>query len=251
VSLSFVNLIGLAVVAVFAGLLLFFMWRARKEARPALREIPAFSLLRRGIGLAVEAGQRLHLSLGSGGISGVRGGSALVGLALLQRIARAASVSDFPPVVTNGEAVQTALAQDTLRSAYQAVNAEAQYDPAAAQLTGVTPFSYAAGALPVIYDQQVAVNVFTGSFGPEVGLLADAAERTGSSHLAGSENLTGQAVLFAAAQEPLVGEELFAAGAYVQAGPAHLASLRAQDVLRWVVIGVLILGSLLKLVGIL
>ncbi len=250
-SLSIPDMIGLGVVIAFAILQGFYIWRIRTGARLPLREIAAFTLLRRGIGLAVEAGRRLHLSLGSGGVSGVRGGSTLVGLSLLQRIARAASVSDYPPVATNGEAVQTALAQDTLHSAHQALSADTSDEPVQAYLTGVTPFSYAAGALPIIYDQQVAVNVLIGSFGPEVALLADAAERTGSTHLAGSENLTGQAVIYATAQEPLIGEEVFAAGAYVQAGPAHLAGLRAQDILRWIIIASLLLGAVLKLVGVL
>jgi hypothetical protein len=47
----------------------------------------------------------------------------------------------------------------------------------------------------------------------------------------------------------LIGEELFAAGAYVGAGAAHEASLIVQDILRWLVIVAILIGSLLKLVG--
>jgi len=83
-----------------------------------------------------------------------------------------------------------------------------------------------------------------------VALIADAAERTGSVSLGGSENLSAQAVLYAAAQEPLIGEELFAAGAYAQAGPMHVASLKAQDFLRWLLVGALLLGAALKLLGV-
>jgi hypothetical protein len=246
-----VNLWGLGFVILFVALMVFFAIRERKQPRRNFREIPAFAKLRRGIGLAVEAGQRLHLSLGSGGIYGPRGAPALVGLSLLQRIARAASISDHPPVATNGEAVQAMLSQDTLHSAYRAVNAESQYDPAAGQVSGLTPFSYAVGTLPVIYDEQVSVNLLTGSFGSEVALIADASERTGSTTLAGSENLSAQAILYAATAETLIGEELFAAGAYIQAGPMHAASVRAQDILRWVLAGALLVGAALKLVGVL
>ena len=51
------------------------------------------------------------------------------------------------------------------------------------------------------------------------------------------------------AQDPLIGEELFAAGAYVGAGASHEASLAVQDVLRWLFIIAILIGSLLKLVG--
>ncbi len=72
-----------------------------------------------------------------------------------------------------------------------------------------------------------------GNFGVEVGLLTDAVERENSFVLAGSDNLTAQAVIYASAQEPLVGEEIFAAGAYVEPGSLHSSSLTVQDVLRW------------------
>lgn len=245
------NLLGLGFLILFLVLMILFWARDRKRPRQNLRGIPAFVKLKRGVGQAVESGQRLHISLGHGGITGQTSASALVGLSLLQRIARAASISDRPPVATSGEAAQALLSQDTLRSAYRAINAETQFNPDAAQLNGLTPFSYAAGTLPVVYDQQVSMNILTGSFGSEVALIADAAERTGSISLGGSENLSAQAVLYAAVQEPLIGEELFATGAYVQAGPMHTASLKAQDVLRWVLIGAILAGAILKVMDVL
>jgi hypothetical protein len=240
------NLIGLSIALLFIGLMIFFATVGRSYAQRNLREIPAYLKLRRGVGLAVEAGKRLHISLGHGGISGVRGASTLLGLSVLQRIARAASISDRPPVATSGEATQAVLSQDTLQSTYRSLGEEEQYEPTSGQLSGLTPFSYAAGAIPVIYDQQVSLNILTGHFGSEVALITDAAERSGSTSLGGSDNLSAQAVLYSTADDSLVGEELYVAGAYIQAGPLHMASLRAQDIIRWVLIGVIVVGAGLK-----
>jgi hypothetical protein len=238
-------------VLVFLALMIFFGTVGRNRARQKLREIPAFARLRRGIGLAVEAGQRLHVSLGRGGVIGPQGASALVGLSMLQRISRVASVSDRPPVATSGEAVQAMLSQDALQGAFSAIGAENQYDPSSGQLTGLTPFSYAAGAMSVIFDQNVSVSILAGHFGSEAALITDAAERNEGMTLAGSDDVTAQAVLYAVAQEPLIGEELYASGAYLQAGSMHMASVRAQDILRWVIVGVILIGALMKLVGVL
>jgi Domain of unknown function (DUF6754) len=246
-----VTFVGLGFVILFIILMSLFWVRERKQLRPDLRAIQAFTKLKQGLHMSVEAGQRLHLSLGHGGVTSQTSTSSFIGLSLLQRIARAAMFSDRPPVTTSGEAAQAFLSQDTLHSAYRAVSVESQYDPDAAQITGLTPFSFAAGSLPVIYDQQVSVNIMTGSFGSEVALIADAAEQTNSISLGGSENLAAQAVMYAAVQEPLIGEEFYAAGAYVQAGPMHTASLRTQDVLRWLLIGLILAGAALKLVGVL
>lgn len=245
------SVMGIIFILVFVGLVVIFFATGRSRTIRDLREIPAFIRLRRSIGLAVESGARVHVSLGRGGLLGFPAGSALVGLTMLERIARAASSSDRPTIATSGEGTLGFLSQDVMRSAYQSVNAESRYDAGAGRLSGLTPFSYVAGAIPVILDEQVSTNVFVGNFGSEVGLLTEASEQKGGLTIAGSDHLPAQAVLIATAQEPLLGEEVFAGGAYLGAGAFHIASLRAQDVLRWVVIAVILVGAFAKLVGLL
>ena len=243
------NLMGLIFIIGFLGLMLLFGIGKLSQSKRRLREIPAFLRLKRAIGLAVESGERLHISLGHGGIDGPRCAAGLVGLSVIQKISRAAAISDKPPIATSGEAALAILSQDVMHASYRAVNAENRYDPSLGQLTGLTPLSFTAGALPAVYDEQVSVNMLLGSFGSEVGLLADAAERMGSLTIGGSDNLPAQAVLFVSMKEPLVGEELFAGGAYLQVNPMHVSSLIALDVLRWVLIGLIILGAAMKLVS--
>jgi len=241
---------GLVIVIVFAGLMIIFAAAGRKHPWRNLREIHAFTRLRRAVGLAVEAGTRLHVSLGRGGIIGPENGPALAGFAVLERITRAASISDRPPVATSGDSILSILAQDTLRGTYRAMGVEHEYKIDSAQLTGLTPLSYAAGAMLVIRDGQVSANVLAGHFGSEVALLTDAGERAGSITIAGTDSLPGQAVLFAASHEPLIGEEVFAGGAYLSAGSLHVASLRTQDIFRWALIVVILIGAFARFVGI-
>lgn len=222
-------------------------WRRKSHA--ALRVIDAYERLNRSVGLAVENGTRLHISLGRGNFLTTRGGSALAGLAMLRRLAERTSVSDRPPIVTSGDASLAILSQDTLQSGYRAAGAEDQYRFTTGRLTGLTPFSYGAGALATIHDENVSANIVIGNLGAEAALLAEAADRENTSLIAASDDLAAQSVFYAAAQDPLIGEELFAAGAYVGAGASHEASLHVQDILRWLIILAILLGSLLKLIG--
>lgn len=248
--MNLINLVELGFVGLFFIVLIVFALVIRKRPERSLREISAFARLGRSIGLAVEAGKRVHVSLGYGGVSDIQGASGVVGLTMLQRIARAASISDQPPIASSGEGTLGILSQDTLRSAYQAIRSENLYDPIYGQISGLTPFSYAAGTLPIIFDQQVSTSVLTGHFGTEVALIIDANERCGNQTMAGSDSLEAQAVLYASAQEPLIGEELYAGGAYLNAGLMHQASVRTQDLMRWVIILGIVIGSLLKLFGV-
>ena len=238
------------VIVVIAALLLVAFTFMRRRSPAALRPIQAFERLSHAIGLAVENGTRLHISLGRGNLFTGRGGSALAGLAMLRRLAERTSVSDRPPIVTSGDASLSILSQDTLQAGYKAAGADDQYRATTGRLTGLTPFSYAAGTIPVTRDENVSANVLLGEFGAEAALLAEAADRENTHLIAASDNLSAQAILYAAAQDPLIGEELFASGAYVGAGPSHEASLHVQDVLRWLVILAILVGALLRMVGV-
>lgn len=241
-------MIALGVLS-FAAVLLLGITLLRRRYPGAVRRIEAYERLNRSVGLAVESGTRLHISLGRGNLFTTRGASALAGLAMLRKLSERTSLSDRPPIVTSGDASLTILSQDTLQSGYRAAGAEDQYRFSTGRLTGLTPFAYAAGTIPITRDESVSTNVFIGDFGAESALLVDAAERENSSLIAASDNLSAQSVFYASAQDPLIGEELFAAGAYVGAGASHDASLVVQDILRWLVILAIVIGSLLKFMG--
>lgn len=245
------SVVGLVLVLLAAGLMFFFSLPQSARSRVVLRPIRAMQRLRRATGLAVEDGTRLHVSLGEGSVVSMNSAASLVALSTLERIGMMGTISDRPPVATSGDGTLALLSQDTLRAAYRISNVPEMYDPLQSRLAGPTPFSYVAGTLPVIQDERVSANVLVGTFGPEVALLTEGAERQDAFTLAASDSFSGQAVLYATAREPLIGEELFALPAYLQAGGMHLGGLRAQDILRWVIIAVLIGGAVLSILGIL
>ena len=246
----FLNIVGLALIIVSAGLLFVFTLPLFNKRR-LFRTMPAFEALRRAIGLAVENGTRIHVTLGKGSLTQNTGAAGLAGLATLDRIAQISSISDRPPIATSGNGVLAILSQDTLRGAYRTTNNLEMYDPDRGRLAGPTPLSYVAGTLPIADSEIVSTHILAGNFGPEIALLVEAAEMESAFTLGASDSLPAQAALFASTKEPLIGEELFAIPAYLNAGGTHSTSLMVQDVLRWGVIVVLIGGSILKLIGIL
>ena len=246
----FNNFLGLLFILLCLGIILFYLFLDRSREKINLRSIQAFSHFRRELDLAVEAGKRVHISLGRGNINDLQGGAAFIGLTILDRCARDASNSDRPPVTTSGDGLVTILSQDTLQSTYRSLATEQRYEPANARLTGLTPMAYAVGAMPAIYDEHVSANILAGHFGAEIALLTEAGERSHSLIVAGSDSIPAQAVLFTTTDEPLLGEELYAAGAYLGAGAAHTASLSMQDILRWVLVVIILIGAIFKFLGI-
>ena len=244
-----IGLVSLGIVVFTITLMLVFTWTQRRFPF-SIRNIPAFGRIRRAVSLVVEDGTRLHVSLGHGNLQTQFGAAAFAGLNLLRRLGEITSLSDRPPIATSGNSILNSVAQDTLRSAHDAVAVEQAFDLNNGRLTGLTPFSFAAGVMPIIRDEAISTNVLIGNFGVEVGLLTEAAERQNAVVIAASDNLPAQAVLYAASPDALIAEELFASGAYVQSGRMHSASLLTQDVLRWLIIIAMLLGVILKIANI-
>ena len=248
------ELIGMVILLIFLGLMTAFYvflrkrdWRAISSSH--LRNMPPFTELKNRINYAVEAGQGIHLTFGWGRIGGIYSVSALAGLGMLRRIVDIFSLSDKQPIASSGDGTITILSQDTMHEVYREAGRENRYDHLSGQISGLTPFSYATGTLPLIYDEKYPVNILMGHFGVEAAIIADASDNTGSQTLAGSENLSTQSILFTTAGDPLIGEELFAGGAYLETNPMHLASLLTQDVVRWLLVIIILIGIALKVTG--
>lgn len=239
-----VDLQGLLLLFAFLGLMLGSAATSRRW--PAtLRPIAAFEALGKAIERAVEAGERVHVSLGTGSVIGPESAPAFAGLAALSRIARVTSMSDRPAVVTAGDGAMAILARDTLRSSYGESGSPNLYDPTSGRLLGATPFSYVAGLPSVLTNEGVSVHMLSGFYGFEAGLAAEFGERARAFVIGGTSEVQSQALLYAVARNPLLGEEVFASGAYLGAGELHKASLRTQDIIRIGLIVLILLGAIM------
>ena len=245
-----IPLVALLVLIIMAVMIVAFTLIGRRNsARPrTLRRIDAFQSLPTTVGQAVETGQRLHISLGTGQVGLADTAVTVAGLTVLDQISAAAAVSDRPPVVPTSDGAAMLLAQDTLNSVYARQNALARYDPESAQVVGLTPASFGAAQTTLPGDEAVAGAVLIGAIGSEAVLLAEGGQRAGVTTLAGAESVATQAMLYTTADHPLMGEEVFAGGAYIGGQPRFIASLTAQDLARVFIAGLVIIGVIVATV---
>ena len=54
--------------------------------------------------------------------------------------------------------------------------------------------------------------------------------------------------MYATTKDVLIGVELYALPAYLQSGRAFVASVRTQDILRWILIVVMVGGAFARLI---
>ncbi len=215
---------------------------ARRRRPPYVRPLSAFDQIPGELGRAAEAGRPLHLGLGLGGIGGKRTATSLAGLQVLEGIADAAVAYSTPPTVTVGDPTLLLLAQDVLRRASSRMGVPERYESAQVRFVATDPVVYALGAADVVRHDRVMGNVLAGAFGEEVALIA--AGGVGMRQMAAADQLRAASALYPADTLLAVGEEFYAGGARLSRLPHYLASLKAQDLLRLVIVVLLLMKVL-------
>jgi hypothetical protein len=221
----------------------------RGHALPALRIIAAIEKIRMAMPEAAEDGRTVHMALGTSGLSDAGAMQTMAGLEVLDFLSEQSIVSSHAPLVTTADPAAMLAAQTVASRALRARDQQAQFDPLNVRFMGGTthaPAAYAAGVMDLLERRTVAASYSLGQFGDEYLLMSEAAARSGTPEVAGSGNLQGLAVMALCARNLIVGEELFAAGAYLKRLPWSVAALVTSDLVRWLITAGLLTVVILK-----
>ncbi len=221
-------------------------FHARRSARMSQQKVPGFKRLSGWLGQAIEAGKPLHLSFGSAGVDAENAAVAAAEAELFYHIIKAAGSGDVAPVISTSSSATIPLCQDTIRRAWggQDRRARAQWLP-----QGPRSMAFAAGLTATMALEQPSAHILAGSFGPELALILDSAERQGQGSFAVSDQLEGQAIAYAMADEVLIGEQLFSAAAYLSHESTARADASAQDLWRALLIALMAILLLINVSG--
>lgn len=245
------ELLVLAIILLATTLMLLAVRQLRSGQAFALRDLTAYATFRRQIGLAVESGRRPHLALGRGGLQTIHGPTSVAALEMLQHVGEVNGRSGVAARASVGDATLLPVAQDQLRTAYRRADRRLTVGLEDVQFVADTafPFVYAAGVTEAMEREEIGNSVIAGHIGTEIALIAEAAQRNDLGRVLGTDDPVAMSLATASSPDVLWGEELFAAGAYLQAEPIQVASLRAQDMMRWLVAALILGLALLRLLG--
>jgi hypothetical protein len=163
----------------------------------------------------------------------------LAGLSVLDFLSEQGADTGIPPLVSMADPTVMLLAQNGVRTAGGGPEAAQQV-----RLIAPQPAAYAAGVMNILDSDEVDGTVLVGRFGDEYLLMGETAARRRMAHIGGTSDPNTLPFIYTSAQETLLGEEIYAAGAYLKHIPAHIGSLVAQDTMRWLV-AVVMLGGVL------
>ncbi|MHB1296221.1 MAG: DUF6754 domain-containing protein [Anaerolineae bacterium] len=239
---------ALAVLVVFLVPFVVLTARAKMGTPYPLRAIPALEKVSRLVGRASESGHPLHASIGTGGVGGESAPDALMGVTVFDWVSRNAAAAGQAVLGTMGDGTVLASAQGVLQQARQEAGAPEGFRAQEVQFYGPNPMAYAVGAAEAAAQQERAANLLFGRFGPEALWLAESSGGDRLPQAGGASDALAAALMKTSFDDVAVGEELYAAGAYLHR-PSHLGSLATQDILRIVTILAVIAGVVAMSLG--
>jgi hypothetical protein len=241
------ELIGLVLLLLILPILLFLTFRVQAGKAGELRSIPAMEGLPELVGRSAETGQSLHFSAGVAGLGGGMTADTWAGLTLLSQMADEAAACDTPLIVTVADATVLPLAQDIVRRAYVRNGNPEGYDPTQVQLIAPNAMAYASGVAGILEREPLTANVMVGQFGDEYLLMGETGARRGIRQIVGTADPGTLPFAYASADETLIGEEMYAGGAYTTKKPIQIGSLLTEDWLRWLVVAGILVATALKI----
>ncbi len=238
----FAGLVVLLSVVVF-----YYIQLARRGVDLKIRKIAGLEAVDEAVGRATEMGRPI---LFIPGILDMNDIQTVAGLIILGRVARVAAEHDAILEVPTSKSLVMTTARETVQTSYIDVGRPDAYDEKKIYYTTDEQFGYVAAVTGTMVREKPATCFYMGAFFAESLILAETANMAGSIQIAGTAMPAQLPFFVAACDYTLIGEEFFAASAYLSGDPQQLGSLKGQDVGKLVSMVLIAIGSLLATLAI-
>jgi hypothetical protein len=237
----------LVFTVLFFAFVLYYIASAQAGKKPFVRRIPGIDAIEEAIGRATEMGRSVLYVPGINDIDEIQ---TVAGLVILESVARITARYETPIKVPVTYPIPFTIAEEMVKSGYLNAGKPDQYDPDSVRFVSPEQFAYVAAVTGIMLREKPAAHIFMGAFYAESLLLAETGFSTGAIQVAGTANVHQLPFFVVACDYTLIGEELYAASAYLSGEPKLVGSLKGADLIKIVIIGVIILGSALETAGI-
>jgi len=227
---------------IIEGILVFFiLWKilsARRGRDLFIRRIPGLSVLDEAVGRATEMGRPMLYVPGYGSLDIV----GLQSMSIMSHIIKHAANYSTRLIVTPCDPVLYTIAEEVAKDSYTAAGVPEQYATDDIRYLTSQQFAWASGIVGIQHREKVATAFYFGWFAAEALILAENGQMVGAIQVAGTPSIIQIPFFLAACDYTIIGDEYYAASAYLSREPTLLGSLVGQDYGKILMIGVVLLG---------
>ena len=234
------------IMIIVSAIILYFIVRARRNPNMFLRKIGGLDAVDEALGRATEMGKPVLFVHGLTTMGSI---STIAAISILGRIARKIADYDANLKVVNNDPIVMSVSQEVVKESYLEAGRPDAYNPDNVFLVASEQFPYVAAVGGIMTREKPAANFFIGYFYAEALILAETGSTTGAIQIAGTDAYTQLPFFITTCDYTLIGEELYAASAYLSREPMLMGTLRAQDVGKGLLIVILVLGTILASFG--
>ena len=216
----------IALVVICSAVLLFVVL-ARTGMPMKIRTIAGLKAVDEAVGRATEMGRSI---LYINGIQDMDDLQTVAGVTVLGRVAKTAAEYDAKIEVPTSRSLVMTAARETVQSSYFSAGRPDAYNPDLIYYVTDEQFGFVAYVSGMMTREKPAACFYMGSFFAESLILAETGNSVGSIQIAGTANPSQLPFFVAACDYTLIGEEFFAASAYLSGQPDQLGSLKGQDI---------------------
>lgn len=232
---------------VFALIIMSFILAARKNPNIFIRRIAGLEAVDEAIGRATEMGKPvMHIN----GLDSLATLSTVAAVNILGRIASKVATYESDLLVPCFDPVVMTVSQEVVKNAYLEAGRPDNYREDNIYFLTDQQFSYTASVCGIMLREKPAANFLLGYFYAESLLLAETGNTTGAIQIAGTDAQAQLPFFITTCDYTLIGEELYAASAYLSREPMLLGSLKGQDVAKAFVMVMIFIGTILSSFGI-
>lgn len=215
----------LLMTLLITGVFLYSLSRAKK-GQSFIRRINGLDAIEEAVGRATEMGKPIFYTTGLYDIEAI---STIASVFVLGEVAKKVAAYDCGLVVPHKQFLTMSVCRAVTKEAYAEASRSDSYKEDSNFFLNPDQFAYATGVEAIITREKPAACFFMGSFAAEALLMSEVGTTVGAIQVAGTDSEDQLPFFFTSCDYTLIGEELYAAGAYLSKDPLLVSALKVQD----------------------
>ena len=230
-------------IMIFSGTLMFFIRKARRGEDIFLREIPGLKAVEEAVGRSTEMGKPV---LYVPGIMDMDQVETVAGVIVLGHVSKMTARYETTLNVPVSRAIVMKAAREACKESYLMEGRPDMFHEDMVHYVTDEQFAYAAGVNGIMVREKPAACLYMGKFYAESLILAETGNSIGAIQIAGTASQAQIPFFVTACDYTLIGEEFFAASAYLSQRPELIGGVKGQDMIKVMIITLILGGVILR-----
>lgn len=228
------------------------LWYTSQQAKrgivPYIRAIPGLDAIQEAVGRSVEMGRPVYYPMGCAGFGNAQTGGKMAALSLISYTAELCAERGIKLLTGTNKTSMIPMLDEVTTQAYQLHNV-----PEMHELSDIRWFpsqmAYVAGTDTIFKHEKPGAQIMIDTWWAEALAFCEIGRRGGAMMIGGTDYRPYMPYFIATCDYALIGEEIFIASAYISKDPTLKNTVLAEDLLKFIIIGITIVAALFSTLG--